>query len=335
MSNSEIALFGYHWQQSELEKVGNSSIYYLAMNMTSACNYRCPYCFVGLKNLKKGPGELDVKQKVSLIRQARTCGARVVVMPGKGEPMADKDFWGVLDEIRNQGMHLVVYTNAWYLSEDRIRALADYPISIYVKIDSLDESTYEEMVAKKGTFKKVRLNLDLLINYFHKTIKHNGKILSNLGINSVISVQSVDHIEAIHDWCEARQVFYTCRSPVKIGEAELTWDYLVEDQVFTLRKIGNKFAARKFTSATELDQCGIYRFGITVQNTGDVYVCPDAHEGFEPIGNIRDKPLAYLIARRNTLYPLNSDTGFCFVKSYKNPEEKRPELIASSVKMVS
>lgn len=49
---------GYHWSQAELDTTPADGIFYLAMNMTWACNYRYPYCFVGLQNLKTGKDEM-------------------------------------------------------------------------------------------------------------------------------------------------------------------------------------------------------------------------------------------------------------------------------------
>jgi hypothetical protein len=123
-------------------------------------------------------------------------------------------------------------------------------------------------------------------------------------------------------WCAERRIFYTCRSPVKVGEAEKTWADLVGSEVHELRAIGVRYAARTFTSGTERNQCGIYRFGITVDNTGEILVCPDAREGFGRIGSIRESNLRELVCRRNTVFPPDSSSGFCFVKAQRNPEER-------------
>lgn len=317
-----ISLRGYHWPQTALEATPSDGIFYLALNMTSACNYRCPYCFVGLANLKPSTDELHVDEKKRLIGQAADCGTKVVVMPGRGEPLADRDFWSILEEANRLGLWVVVYTNGYFLDREKILRLKQAGISLYLKVDSFDQKIYEEMVSKKGVFARVRSNLDLLVEHFHEPMIENDRIISRLGINSVVSVQSALSIPEIDAWCAERRIFYTCRSPVKVGEAELTWDYLVENQAEKLRAIGRKYAERNFTSATEAGQCGIYRFGITVENNGDIYVCPDAREEFRRIGNIRDHSLSDLIRRRNELYPLNASPGYCFVKSYKNPEEQ-------------
>ena len=317
-----ILLRGYHWPQAVLEATPSDGIYYLALNMTSACNYRCPYCFVGLENLRASKDELNVEEKVRLIGQAADCGAKVVVMPGRGEPLGDPHFWAILEEANRLGLYVVVYTNGYFLNREKILRLKQAGISLYLKVDSFDQKVYEEMVGKKGVFARVRRNLDLLVEYFHEPIIENDRIITRLGVNSVVSVQSAPSIPEIDAWCAERQIFYTCRSPVKVGEAELTWEYLVRNKVEELRAIGRKYAERNFTSATEAGQCGIYLFGVTVENNGEIYVCPDAREGFGRIGNIRDDSLSDLIRRRNKLYPLNSSPGYCFVKSYKNPEEQ-------------
>jgi MoaA/NifB/PqqE/SkfB family radical SAM enzyme len=319
--STKMVLRGYHWPQSDLEKTPLDGLFYLALNMTSACNYRCPYCFVGLANLKPSSDEMTLEQKKQLISEAASCGAKVLSMPGRGEPLGDPDFWTILEEANRLGLYVVVYTNGYFLNREKILRLKQADISLYLKVDSFDSQVYEEMVGKKGVFAKVRNNLDLLIEHFHEPAIENGRMVSRLGINSVVTVQSASSISEIDAWCAERQVFYTCRSPVKVGEAELTWDYLVNNQAEELRSIGRKYAERNFTSATEAGQCGIYRFGITVENNGEIYVCPDARTGFGRIGNVKENSLRDLIKERTRLYPLNSSSGYCFVKAHLNPEE--------------
>lgn len=320
----KLAFYGYHWPQATLEATPHDGIFYLALNMTSACNYRCPYCFIGLANLKVGTDEMKAAEKIRLLEQAKNCGAKVVTMPGRGEPLRDPDFWAILDAANNLGLWVVVYTNGYFLDVEKIRRLKEAGISLYVKVDSFDEDVYESMVGRKGVFQTVRQNLDWLVEHFHEPIEENGRLLSRFGINSVVTMQSMESIPALDQWCEERRIFYTCRSPVKVGEAELTWEHLVGSRVLQLREIGQKYAARNFTSATEEGQCGIYRFGITIENNGDIYVCPDARTGFGRIGTVRERPLRELIRLRAERYPLVSTPGYCFVKAHRNPEEQRP-----------
>jgi len=289
MHKKEILFKGYHWKQEVLESTPKDGIFYLALNMTSKCNYRCPYCFVGLKNLKSSPDELTLSEKKRIIREAKASGAKELSMPGKGEPLADPDFWEILKEANQLGLWVVVYTNGFFLNEEKIKKLKEAQISLYIKVDTFDKSIYEVMVGKKNVFNTVRRNLDLLLKYFHEPEIIEGKTISRLGINSVVTIQSYKSIPEIYNWCKENTIYYTCRSPVKVGE--------------------------------ELNQCGIYRFGITVENNGDIYVCPDAREGFKSIGSAKHFSLSDLINLRNLIYPLDSTSGYCFAKNHRNPEE--------------
>jgi len=147
-----IALRGYHWSQAELEATPRDGIFYLAMNMTSACNYRCPYCFVGLQYLKTGKDEMTLEQKLRLVAEGADCGARVLSMPGRGEPLGDPHFWPILEEANRRGLYVVVYTNGYFLDEEKIKRLRDAGISLYVKVDSFDRAVYETLVRAQRRF---------------------------------------------------------------------------------------------------------------------------------------------------------------------------------------
>jgi len=317
-NNNVIVLAGYHWRQAEMKGNELGNIVYLALNMTSACNYQCSYCFVGLKNLKAARDELVLGDKLRVIREAKECGVRVVSIPGRGEPMADRNFWDILEETKRLGLWLVVYTNGYLLDSDRIKQLKDFPVSLYLKVDSFDPDIYEQMVGKQGVFERLRRNLDVLLEHFHEPKIDGDRIITRLGINSVVTTQTAESIPTIHRWCQNHGIYYTCRSPVKVGEAAITWDMLVQDQAERLRAIGQQYTARNFTSSTELGQCGIYLFGITVDNNGEVLVCPDAHSDFGLIGNVKESSLRELILRRNEKFPLNLASGYCFVKARMN-----------------
>jgi MoaA/NifB/PqqE/SkfB family radical SAM enzyme len=180
----------------------------------------------------------------------------------------------------------------------------------------------------------VRQNLDLLIDHFHRPEVDGTRLLSRLGVNSVVTLQSAGSIAELDDWCEKHNVFYTCRSPVKVGEAAETWEYLVGNRVLDLKSIGQRYAERNFTSATPQGQCGIYRYGITIENNGEIYMCPDARidAGFGRIGNFKNTSLRELISRRTTKHSLNSNSGFCYVKAALNPEDALYDVTSGAAK---
>jgi len=169
-----ISIRGYHWPQAILETTPSEGVYYLALNMTSTCNYRCLYCFVEHANLKPSSDDLTLEHKKRLIAEAANCGAKVLSVPGLGEPLGDPHFWTILEEANRLGLYVVVYTNGYFLDREKILRLKQASISLYLKMDSFDRAIYESMVGKKGVYDRVRNNLDLLVEHFHEPVIENG-----------------------------------------------------------------------------------------------------------------------------------------------------------------
>jgi MoaA/NifB/PqqE/SkfB family radical SAM enzyme len=324
--NNNIVIKGYHYSQDVYDKYTEKQIFYLALNFSSFCNYRCPYCFVGLYDLNKANSGLNLEKVKGLLDEAKELGAKTLVIPGRGEPFLDKNFWNIIEYATLLGYWIVIYTNGYHLDIEKIRRIKQLSVSLYLKTDSFNPVIYEEMVGLKNSYLKFRQNLETLLIDFHKPETIDGRIVSRLGMNSVVTKQSVDSIDELYNFCQKYLIYYTCRSPVKVGQADKTWEYLAGSDVEKLQTIGRKYASRNFTSATPIGQCGIYRFGLTVENNGDIYVCPDARENFKPIGNVNENMLSELLAIKNRKYPLNSKSGYCFVKNQRNPEVIGREL---------
>jgi MoaA/NifB/PqqE/SkfB family radical SAM enzyme len=317
-TSRDIVLQGYHWPQEYLERTPDDGVFFLCLNMTSHCNYRCPYCFVGHENLRKGPDELSRDQKLRVVDQAREMGAHVVVMPGRGEPMADPDFWIVVEYATSLGMHVVVDSNIYLLDEAKIERLQSLPVSIFAKVDTLHPERYEQSVGARNVYPRFLRNLNLLVERLHRPVEdERGRLISRLGVNAVITRTSANDVEDVGRWCAERDIYFTCRSPVRIGEAVPNWDAIVGNDAIELRAIGARYASRDFTSATEGGHCGLYRFGITVENNGDIFVCPQARVS---LGNVKVSSLLSLVQRRNGRGLLNKEVGYCFAKDQYNAE---------------
>lgn len=311
-------LHGYHWPQEYLDATPDDGVFFLCLNMTSRCNYRCPYCFIGHENLRSSPDELSREQKLGVVDQAKEMGAHVVVMPGRGEPTADPDFWTVVEHAAALGMHVVVDSNISLLDEGKVERLASLPVSIFAKVDTLHPEHYEASVGARNVYPRFRRNLDLLVERLHSPFRdERGRLVGRLGVNAVITRINAGDVDEVSRWCAERDVFFTCRSPVRIGEAVPNWDAMIGDDVEELRALGARLASRDFTSATEGGHCGLYRFGITVENDGRVFVCPQARVA---IGNVKTSSLQQIVDIRNGRGLLNKEVGYCFAKDQYNEE---------------
>jgi MoaA/NifB/PqqE/SkfB family radical SAM enzyme len=313
-----LVLEGYHHRQELLDATPDDGLFYLSLNLTSHCNYRCPYCFVGHANLRRGPDELALADKLRIVAEASSLGARVIVMPGRGEPTADRDFLAIVEHAQRLELHVVVDSNIQLLDEARIERLAALPVSIFVKADALEEAAYERSTGSKGTYRRFRDNVDLLLDRFPGPRPiDGGRYLVRLGFNAVITSLTRDAVAEVRDFCSANDIYFTCRSPVRIGEAHVNWDWLAGSETMRLRALGQSLSTNDFTSTTEAGHCGIYRFGITVENNGDVYVCPQSRVAQ---GNLKEQSLAELLRLRLERGLLNKEAGYCFAKDQYNPE---------------
>ena len=142
-----IVIKGYHYDQEVYDKYTENEIFYLALNFTSNCNYKCPYCFVGQHDLNtKADSDLTLEKIKALLVEARASGAKVLVVPGRGEPFLDKNFWSVVEYATSLEYWIVVYTNGSRLDVEKIQQIKQLPISLYLKVDSFDKAIYEKMV---------------------------------------------------------------------------------------------------------------------------------------------------------------------------------------------
>lgn len=144
-----IVLKGYDTPQAIYDSLYPGGIHIVGMNLTSECNYRCPYCFVGSKNLKTAPDEMTTAQKLSALEQANACGAQILIICGKGEPFADLAIWNMIEKASSLKMWTIIYTNGSLIERGRLAELSKASVSLMVKVDSLSLVDYESSIGHR------------------------------------------------------------------------------------------------------------------------------------------------------------------------------------------
>jgi hypothetical protein len=132
------------------------SLALFVMMLTGACNADCPICFT---DRRRKPGETTASQRDRVLHEAAALGAQCVYVPGEGEPTIDRDWWAFLDSCRSAGLPAVVFTNGLVFSDaytsrkywqcepaETVARLADYPVSLYVKMWSTRPQLVGEML---------------------------------------------------------------------------------------------------------------------------------------------------------------------------------------------
>jgi MoaA/NifB/PqqE/SkfB family radical SAM enzyme len=311
-----IVLKGYDTSQENYDFLKEGSIHIVGMNLTSECNYRCPYCFVGSENLKTLPDEMTTSQKLNVIEQAKNCGAKVLIICGKGEPFADAAIWKIIEKASSLDMWTIIYTNGSLIKRCHLDSLSKANVSLMVKVDSLDPADYEASIGHKPPQDDIRswiLELRDALPPQHEPFEN--RILCRFGINAVVSKANERSIPYFSQFCYKEQILFSCRVVQRTGNAIQNWDWLVGDKQNRLNKIAKECSMRTVSSQAPNGSCSIYRYGVTIENNGDIYMCPNSRVFQNRIGNVCDEPLTTLLKRRVSMYPLDSRSGYCFVRA--------------------
>ena len=311
-----IAFKGYDVPQVAYDSLGRGHIHIAAMNLTSECNYRCPYCFVGSENLRTSPEEMTTKQKLNALEQAVGCGAKVLSICGKGEPFADPAIWQVIENATRLNMWTIVYTNGSLIKERDYSILKKSSISVMVKVDSLDPAVYEASIGSKPPRDDIRGWLRELKGALPSQYdKDEDRLLVRLGVNAVVSKANAETISELSKYCHEEGILFSCRVVQRTGNAIENWERLVGEEQGRLNKIAKQYSMRTVSSQAPNGSCSIYRYGVTIENNGEIYMCPNSRVFHDRIGNVTEEPLKALLKRRVQMYPLETKSGYCFVRA--------------------
>jgi MoaA/NifB/PqqE/SkfB family radical SAM enzyme len=318
-SKKDIVLIGYDTEQSVYDTLKKGEVNIVGMNLTSECNYRCPYCFVGSENLKIQPDETSMEQKLNALEQAAGCGAKVLILCGKGEPFKDLAIWQMIEKATDLKMWTIVYSNGSQIKAEDYPTLKRSNVSLMVKTDSLDPVAYKASIGIKPPRSDIRGWLRELKSALpSQNDTANDRLLVRLGINCVVSKSNAGTIGELSEFCYQEGILLSCRVVQKTGNAIKNWKKLVGDEQGQLNRIAQKLSMRTVSSQAPNGSCSIYRYGVTIENNGDIYMCPNSRVFQDRIGNVTEEPLRILLKRRIKMYPLDHHPGFCFVRALNN-----------------
>ena len=154
------------------------------LDLTSACNYSCPFCVdSGLINAGKTLALEDIKQ---LIDTLHSHGLLSVILIGGGEPTLHPDFEAVVETIKSKGIQIGIVTNGSRL--EKIEAIADRLEEkdwVRISVDAANEETFEEL-----HHPRTKLTLQQILGKAQRIKEKNPHV--SLGYSFVIVWEGVD-----------------------------------------------------------------------------------------------------------------------------------------------
>jgi len=136
------------------------------LEITSRCNNNCRHCYINLpaddKDAKAKELTFDEIDRIS--DEAVKLGALWCLLTG-GEPLLRRDFSEIYMMLKKKGLLLSVFTSACLINKKHIDLFKKYPPrELEVTVYGITERTYEAVTRVKGSFKKFRKGLKLLID---------------------------------------------------------------------------------------------------------------------------------------------------------------------------
>lgn len=123
--------------------------YALAVELTSACNQKCSYCYNGWREDDgKSVGSLPTAELCALLTRAITEVEFDHVTLTGGEPLSRRDLWDVLDVLKQHGQRFMMISNGGLVTEAVATRLSTYrPLSVQVTLDGPDAAHHDPLVS--------------------------------------------------------------------------------------------------------------------------------------------------------------------------------------------
>jgi len=133
-----------------------------SIELTLRCNVRCRHCYILYPGATDG--EMDTQQAKAVLQKLADGGCIFLLMTG-GEILARPDFKELYLHAKQLGMLLSVYTNATLVNEDIVAFWKENPPRrIEVTIYGHTEETYEKVTNTRGSFKRFRRGVELMLD---------------------------------------------------------------------------------------------------------------------------------------------------------------------------
>jgi radical SAM protein with 4Fe4S-binding SPASM domain len=172
----------------------------LAVELTSACNQKCSYCYNAWREDDgRGVGALPTSDLVSLLDRALDEVSFDHVTFTGGEPLSRRDLFEVLDVCVRRGVPFQMISNGGLVTEALAAKLASYrPLSVQVTLDGPNAALHDAHVGGEGHFERTLRGIRLLrahvirvvgcVVVTRKNAAHVGEVLdlfASLGVDQI------------------------------------------------------------------------------------------------------------------------------------------------------
>lgn len=275
------------------------------LDLTTACNYRCPHCG-DLARSQLNRGGLDADTLHELVEDFETLGVRQVSLIGGGEPMASPHFVEVVRALHGRGIRVGVVTNGCLIDRAIASEIAGHCAWVRISLDAATAATYDAVHRPPPgiTIHTVLENLTALVE----------GMPGRVGLSYLVTNRTVCEMAAAAALARERGCSYIRFRPVQhpLSGAVLPVRDRAElaRQLAACRTLANdRFIVSEgdafdpsgettyggFAQPKCYTRCHAQAFGTVITGTGSVYVC-SKWRGDEDneIGNVNETRLVHI-----------------------------------------
>jgi MoaA/NifB/PqqE/SkfB family radical SAM enzyme len=276
---------------------------------TNYCPWNCDFCFtqdpaddIGAKF--RLANEMSLSEKLTLIQDAATLGARTINFVGAGEPTIDPDFWTIIEAMRKHDIWPIIYTEgALRLTDTQFaQRLFELGSTVVLKVNSLVNEEWQNSVVRgTSTRKQPRAQ-----NYFAERnralavlqdVGFSTDYPTRLAFDTIICRENAHEILGLHEWARMRNIFILFVNYLPSGRSTdpLTNAISKKEQFEIFQQLADfdkeVFGMEHSSSFPYAGgvPCSIRGLGLYVKIQGEVWDCPGESQS---LGNVRKEGLA-------------------------------------------
>ena len=166
------------FENQEVMLKSDATVMHIAL--TSACNMRCPHCYMYAG--KKQDDEMTTEEILSLIANFKKYGGKHLVLTG-GEICTREDLMLIISEANKLNLDVELLTNGTLWSDDMIEAVCNKVRRVQISIDGYNE-TVNAKIRGKNNFKKA-------LDTVEKFLQHGTKV--NVAITPFYDKEFLDN----------------------------------------------------------------------------------------------------------------------------------------------
>lgn len=281
------------------------------LKLVDGCNLRCFMCDYWRRSREQ---DLTTAEVLRLLDDLRALGCEKVHFSG-GELFLRPDALELLGRAHALGMRVNLTTNGTVLPKERLKALlALPPRSVTFSVDSPVARVHDAVRGQEGAHKRTTRAIDGALRW--------RKRKTRVRLNTVLSRRNLESLLGMADYLRERPVDQWLIIPID-EKPGASGDGLDLDAVrYWSTQVAPALAAR-ITHVPEFDPfvfgrdpsawaeaaaggyalghyrahaCHVPWFHTLVDARGDVYPCCMGHRNLPALGNVRERPLAALLA---------------------------------------